>query len=84
VARVLSEATGRQIRHVRVPPTQVRTALERAGVAPWFAEDMSRLQQLFPAGYEDFVTHDVRSVTASAPRTLAQFARDFAGGSQGG
>ena len=84
VARVLSEATGSQMRHVRVSPTAVRTALERAGVAAWFADDMSRLQQLFPAGYEDFTTDDVRSVTGSSPRTLAEFAGDFAGALTGG
>jgi hypothetical protein len=30
-------------------------------------------------GYEDVVTDDARTMTGNPPRTLAQFASDFAG-----
>jgi hypothetical protein len=48
-------------------------------VAAWFADDMARLHAMLAAGYEDVVTDDVRAVTGSPPRTLAQFARDTGG-----
>jgi hypothetical protein len=68
-----------QIRHVRVSVDDVRTALESAGVAAWFADDMARLHGMLAAGYEDVVTDDVRAVTGSPARTLAQFVRDTGG-----
>jgi uncharacterized protein YbjT (DUF2867 family) len=79
VARILSQQTGRQIRHVRVSPDAVRAALLAMGVAAWFADDMAKLHSMLAAGYEDVVTDDVRAVTGTPPRTLAQFAGDFAG-----
>jgi uncharacterized protein YbjT (DUF2867 family) len=77
-AEILSEQTGRRIRHERVTPDDVRTALERSGVAAWFAEDMARLHGMLATGYEDLVTDDVRTATGTSPGTLAEFARDFA------
>jgi uncharacterized protein YbjT (DUF2867 family) len=79
VASNLSRQSGKQIRHVRVSVDDVRTALQSAGVAAWFADDMARLHGMLAAGYEDLVTDDVRAVTGSPPRTLAQFARDTSG-----
>ena len=78
VAEILSQQTGRRIRHVRVAPEDVRNALERSGVEPWFAEDMANLHSMLAAGYEDLVTDDVRTVTGTSPSTLAEFGRDFA------
>jgi uncharacterized protein YbjT (DUF2867 family) len=75
VASKLSRQSGKQIRHVRVSVDAVRTALESAGVAAWFADDMARLHAMLAAGYEDVVTDDVRAVTGSPARTLAQFLR---------
>jgi uncharacterized protein YbjT (DUF2867 family) len=79
VASKLSQQSGMQIRHVRVSVDDVRTALESAGVAAWFADDMARLHAMLAAGYEDLVTDDVRAVTGSPPRTLAQVVRDTSG-----
>jgi uncharacterized protein YbjT (DUF2867 family) len=79
VASSLSQQSGMQIRHVRVSVDDVRTALESAGVAAWFADDMARLHAMLAAGYEDLVTDDVRAVTGCPTRTLAQFLRDAGG-----
>ncbi|HZD01009.1 MAG TPA: NmrA family NAD(P)-binding protein [Actinomycetes bacterium] len=79
VARIVSQQTGRQLRHVRVLPDAVRGALQARGVAAWFAADMAKLHSMLAAGYEEVVTDDIRSVTGSAPRTLARFAAGVAG-----
>jgi uncharacterized protein YbjT (DUF2867 family) len=79
VASDLSRQSGEHIRHVRVSVDAVRTALESAGVAAWFADDMARLHAMLAAGYEDVVTDDVRAVTGSPARTLTQFLRDTGG-----
>ena len=78
VAEILSQQTGTPIRHVRVAPEDVRNAMERSGVEPWFAADMANLHGMLAAGYEDLVTDDVRTVTGTSPCTLAEFGRDFA------
>lgn len=78
VAEILSEQTGERIRHVRVAPDGVRGAIERGGMEGWFAEDMAKLHGMLADGYEDLLTHDVRTVTGTSPSTLAEFARDFA------
>jgi uncharacterized protein YbjT (DUF2867 family) len=78
VAEILSEQTGKRIRHVRVAPEDVRNTLHRSGVEAWFARDMAKLQSMLAAGYEDLVTDDVRTVTGTSPCTLAEFGRDFA------
>jgi len=79
VASNMSQESGMQIRHVRVSVDDVRTALESAGVAAWFADDMARLHAMLAAGYEDVVTDDVRAVTGTPARTLSQFVRDTGG-----
>jgi uncharacterized protein YbjT (DUF2867 family) len=78
-ASILSEQTGTQISHVRVTPDAVRIALQAAGVAPWFTDDMTKLHSMLADGYEDVVTDDARTMTGNPPRTLAQFAADHAG-----
>jgi uncharacterized protein YbjT (DUF2867 family) len=78
VARVLSEQTGEQIRHLRVPADAVRNAVQANGRPGWFADDMARLHAMLAGGYEDILTDDVLTVTGHPPRTLAQFASDFA------
>jgi uncharacterized protein YbjT (DUF2867 family) len=87
VADILSQQTGRQIRHVRVSATDVRNALRNIGTEAWFADDMAHLHDMLAAGYENVVTQDVQTVTGKTPHTLARFARDFAGaftGPEGG
>jgi uncharacterized protein YbjT (DUF2867 family) len=76
-AATLSRETGDPVRHVHVAPDQVRAALERTGIPAWFARDMARLQSMLADGYEDVVTDDVRTVTGTAPHTLAEFCRDL-------
>jgi uncharacterized protein YbjT (DUF2867 family) len=78
VAKIISQQTGTQISHFEVAPDGVRAALQAAGVPAWFASDMATLQGMLADGYEDDTTDDVRSVTGSPPRTLDQFAADFA------
>jgi uncharacterized protein YbjT (DUF2867 family) len=78
VAEILSQQTGKRVRHVRIAPDDVRNAMERSGVEAWFASDMAKLHGMLADGYEDLVTDDVRMVTGTSPSTLAEFGRDFA------
>ncbi len=78
VAEILSKQTGKRIRHVRIPPNAVRTAMKRNGVEAWFAQDMAQLHTMLAAGYEALVTDEVAAVTGTSSRTLTEFGQDFA------
>lgn len=75
-ARELSAATGRVIKHIRIPPEAVPPAMTEAGAPDWYASDMAALHRLFAAGLEAVTTDDVKTVTGRDARRLAEFARD--------
>ena len=77
VARILSQQTGAQIRHVHVSPEDVGQALRERGMANWYADDMAKLHGMLADGYEEVITDDVRMVTGIEPRPLERFAEDF-------
>lgn len=82
-ARTLSDATGRAIEHVRVPPEGVIEGISAAGLPRWFAEDMAVQFGEFAAGRGSQVSGDVAAVTGRAPRSLDHFARnEFTGSKQ--
>lgn len=78
VAWIVAQRARRLIGHRDVSGDGIRAALQAAGVPAWFAGDMARLQSMLADGYEEDTTDDVRAVTGSPPRTLDQFAADFA------
>ena len=78
VADVLTDATGRPVRHRPAAPEGIRAATLRGGYEAWFGDDMARLHALLADGYEDIVTDGVVAATGTAPRALDEFARDFA------
>ena len=79
VAEVLSEVTGRQVDFIPVPDEVARQNLIANGVPEWFADQVVILFGLIRAGAASAVTNTVEKVTGRAARSLAQFARDFAG-----
>jgi len=84
-ARALSAATGRAIRHVRVPPEGFIEAMTSAGQPRWFSEDLAAQYGVFAAGRGEPPSGDVAAVTGREPRSLADFAREaFAGSHPGG
>jgi uncharacterized protein YbjT (DUF2867 family) len=78
VADVLSTTVGSPVRHRPAGPGGIRTAAVGGGYEAWFGDDMARLHALLADGYEDIVTDGVVAATGTAPRTLDEFARDFA------
>lgn len=80
-AEILSQATGRAIEHVRVPPASLIEAMTGAGVPHWLAEDLATQFGVFAASSEA-PTSDIAAVTGREPRSLDDFAREeFAGAS---
>jgi uncharacterized protein YbjT (DUF2867 family) len=83
VAEVLSQATGRTIEFVDIPDEAARGALAEAGLPEWLQTHLGLLFPMLRTGAFDQPTSTVSAVTGRNPRTLDDFARDFAGAFSG-
>jgi uncharacterized protein YbjT (DUF2867 family) len=77
LARILSDALGREIRYVNLAPAQLREALVSAGVPEWNADALLDLQRLYREGKAATVTREVEQILGRKPISFAEFARDY-------
>ena len=78
VADAISEAIGRKVSYVHVPPEYAKKQMHGGGVPRWLVDDMLVLFASFREGYGAAVSDAVQSVTGRRPRSFPQFARDHA------
>lgn len=78
MADALSQATGKKISYVHVPPDYARKQLVGIGVPRWLVDDMLVLCASFREGYGAGVSPTVREVTRRPALSFAEFARDHA------
>lgn len=78
MAERLSQATGRRIEFVDVPPGAMRAALVGAGLPEWPVDGLIEDYAHYRRGEAALVTSGVRDATGAPPRPFAAFARDFA------
>jgi uncharacterized protein YbjT (DUF2867 family) len=78
VADKLSEAAGREIRHIDVSSEAAREGMVSSGMSEWFAEALLTLFAAIRRGGLDAVTDTVSSVGRVEPRPVATFARELA------
>lgn len=79
VAAAVGEATGKGVKYVPVTADSERKAILQMGMDEWMANLLGDYSAAYSANWGDLVTDDFRRVTGKAPRSIAQFARDFAG-----
>ncbi len=79
IARILSVASGREIRYVPLGEDAARAALGRAGFPPEWVERLVVFYRLIRAGYCEPVTPDVETVLGRPATPLAAFAEAHAG-----
>jgi uncharacterized protein YbjT (DUF2867 family) len=77
VAKMVSEALGREIRFINLPPEQMRTSLLSAGVPEWNAGALIDLQRLYREGKAATVTQDVETILGRKPITYRQFLSEY-------
>lgn len=77
-ARILSDAAGVEIRHVRVSQDELGNAIGEMTGDDWLGEALAALHGIDAAGHEAIVTDVVRELTGRTPRSLSDFARDHA------
>jgi uncharacterized protein YbjT (DUF2867 family) len=78
VATLLTQATGRTITHVDLPPNELRYGLVDMGMQDEIADRLLDLERYFRSGAAARVTDDIRRVTGHAPRTFASYASECA------
>jgi (4-alkanoyl-5-oxo-2,5-dihydrofuran-3-yl)methyl phosphate reductase len=74
-ARLLSEALGRPVAYVDVPPAAAREAMRQAGIPPAYLEAIMDLFAAMKAGLLDIVTDDVERLLGRPPATFLDWAR---------
>lgn len=78
MAASLSDAVGRPVAFVDVPPEAMRDALLRAGLPPWQADGLIEDYAHYRRGEASAVASGVQDATGKPPRTFSAFARDHA------
>lgn len=78
MAAHLSDASGRAITYVDVPPQTMREAVVGMGMPPWQADGLIEDYAHYRRGEAAAVSTGVQDATGGAPRGFAAFARDYA------
>ncbi len=73
VAGLLTEALGRPVEYVDVPPEQFAGSLRGAGLDPWLADALDELNQLYRQHLAETVTDEVQKATGRPARSLADW-----------
>jgi len=79
MADQLSDALGKPVTFVNVPPVAMRQALIAAGFPDWQADGLLEDYAHYSRNEASGVFPDVDEVTGKGARTFADFARDYAG-----
>lgn len=78
VAKILSEAAGREIKYVDVPEAAARDGILQAGLPQWQVGALMDLHATNKQNRWTAVTSDIEKVTGKPATRFAQFARDHA------
>lgn len=78
IATELSKVLGRTIRHVSLPPSDLKGGMLGMGVPEPYADALLDLERYFRTGSASEITSDVEDVTGRSPIRFDQFARDYA------
>ena len=78
MAAQLSQAVGRTISYVDASPAEMRQSLLQAGFPEWQADGLLEEYAGWSQNSAARISDDVRAVTGHAPRSFADFARDYA------
>ncbi len=79
VADAIGAAIGKPIKYVAIPVDGVKKVLAEKGMNEWAVNRFGEIFNAYAANGGDIVSEDFRRVTGKAPRSIEQFAKDFAG-----
>jgi uncharacterized protein YbjT (DUF2867 family) len=76
VAKLLSEALGREVKYVPVTPEQVRESIIKRGWGEWAAGIMADYSAAYAKGWGDFTTTFVEKIAGHPARSYETFLRE--------
>jgi len=79
VAAAIGTAIGKPVKYVAVPVEAVGPAMAQMGMDPWTTNLFVDYVKAYGANWGNFANGEFQAVTGKAPRSIEQFARDFAG-----
>lgn len=78
VAKLIASATGRNVRHVDVPESAARSAMEGMKMPEWMIQGMLDLHTILKNDWAAAASDEVKNVTGHAPRTFSAFVKENA------
>jgi uncharacterized protein YbjT (DUF2867 family) len=78
MAQYLSDATGRQITFVDIPPDTMRDTLLSVGFPDWQADGLIEDYAHYRRGEASAIASGIQDATGKAPRSFETFAHDYA------
>lgn len=78
MAQYLSDATGRQITFVDIPPDTMRDTLLSVGFPDWHADGLIEDYAHYRRGEASAIASGIQDATGKAPRSFETFAHDYA------
>jgi uncharacterized protein YbjT (DUF2867 family) len=78
MAEELSKAVGRDLRHISLPPADLKAGMLTEGMPEAIADRMLDLERYFREDHAGTITDDVRRLTGRVPRRFAQFVQETA------
>ena len=79
ISAAIGEAIGKTVTYVPVSVDGARQSLAQMGLDEWTVNLISDYSTAYSVNWGDLVTDDFQRVTGKVPRSIEQFARDFAG-----
>jgi NAD(P)H dehydrogenase (quinone) len=73
LADILSERTGKQIKHISIPPEELRKNMLQAGTPPFLADALVDFDQSASEGNQAHITQTVKTLTNKAPISVQDF-----------
>jgi len=78
VAEAIGAAIGKPVKYVAIPVAGVKKVLAEKGMGEWAVHRFGEIFDAYAANGGDVVSGDFQRVMGKAPRSVAQFAQDFA------
>ena len=78
VASAISDAVGREVSYVNIPEETAKDAFMAMGIDEWTVDQYLKYYEAFRNNHATVVYDDFTKLTGRQPRTIRDFAGDFA------
>jgi uncharacterized protein YbjT (DUF2867 family) len=79
IAEAIGKGVGKPVKYIPIPVEAAQQAMSQMGMDPWMVNFLADYMKAYAADWGDLANGEFRNVTGRAPRSVEQFARDFAG-----